>query len=197
MSAHGPRAPRAGLGVVLNGPSSHDWLVTYETVVLLTLTALPLALLATHLLIGWRCRRGLPGTEARLRSVAEIGLIYGTVPWLWLTMLPASTTAGPRAVSVVPLRDLATMPTYQVLGNLLVLAALGLFGPIRFSWLRSVPRATLAAAGTSVLIESTQYALALGRVASIDDVLLNTVGAAAAALLSWPVWRQRGALRVA
>jgi len=82
-------------------------------------------------------------------------------------------------------------------GNLLVLAAVGLFGPVRFRALASLPRVVAVSALASTLIEVTQYALALGRVASIDDVLLNTAGATFAALLSWPAWRGRARLRAA
>ncbi len=186
-----------GRGVIINGPSPQDWLTTYAVVVLVTLAAFPVALLAASGLTRWRRHRGHSCAAARRRSVAEVGLVYGTAPWLWLTMLPASSTPGHRAASLVPLRDLATMPTYQVVGNLLVLAAVGLFGPLRFGALASLPRVVALAALASTLIEVTQYALALGRVASIDDVLLNTAGATLAALLSWPAWRGRAALRAA
>ena len=191
MSAHHLPRPRDGRGVVINGLPPDAWFGRYETVIILTAAALPLALLLGGLLIRWRERAGIARREAHRRSWAEVGLVYGTAPWLWLTMLPASSTAGHRALSLVPLRDLATMPRYQVLGNLLVLAALGIFGPIRFHALATVPRVVLAAGAASTLIELAQYALALGRVASIDDVLLNTAGAALAALLTRPLWRRR------
>ena len=186
-----------GRGVIISGPSPHDWLATYVAVALVMLAALPACVLLTRALIRWRRRRGLTTAEARLRSVAEVGLAYGTAPWLWLTMLPASSTPGHRAVSLVPLRDLATMPAYQVVGNLLVLAAVGLLGPLRFRALATLPRVVAVCALASTLIEVTQYALALGRVASVDDVLLNTSGAALAALLSRPLWHRGAALRAA
>ena len=45
-----------------------------------------------------------------------------------------------------------------------------------------------AAAG-SLLVETLQWALGLGRVSSVDDVLLNTLGAVLAALVTRPWWR--------
>jgi glycopeptide antibiotics resistance protein len=45
-----------------------------------------------------------------------------------------------------------------------------------------------AAAG-SLLVETLQWALDLGRVSSVDDVLLNTLGAVLAALVTRPWWR--------
>jgi VanZ family protein len=70
-------------------------------------------------------------------------------------------------------------------------AALGFFAPIRFAALASVPRILALAAGCSVLIETAQYVLQLDRVSSVDDVLLNTAGAVAAALASRRWWRAR------
>jgi len=44
------------------------------------------------------------------------------------------------------------------------------------------------AAACSTLIETGQYVLQLGRVSSVDDVLLNTAGAGLAALASRRWW---------
>jgi glycopeptide antibiotics resistance protein len=120
------------------------------------------------------------------RSLADVGIVYGTVPWVWLIMLPGDRAgAVPGRVSLVPLRDLLTIfadgpltATGQVVGNLLVFAALA-----------SVPRILTFAAGCSILVEAAQYVLRLDRVSSVDDVLLNTVGAGLAALASRRWWR--------
>ncbi|WP_243845113.1 hypothetical protein [Mumia sp. ZJ1417] len=61
-------------------------------------------------------------------TLAEIGIVCGTLPWVWLTLRPAGGAAH-GTVSLVPLRDLSSMPPYQVVGNLLVFAALGFFAP--------------------------------------------------------------------
>jgi glycopeptide antibiotics resistance protein len=89
-------------------------------------------------------------------------------------------------VSLVPLLDLATMSTVQVVGNLLVFAAVGLLAPLRFAAMRSLPRVLAVAALGSLVIETAQYVLRLDRVSSVDDILLNTTGAGLAALLSLP-----------
>jgi glycopeptide antibiotics resistance protein len=123
-------------------------------------------------------------------------MVYGTLPWVWITMLPGSgagVVEGP--VSLVPLRDLATMDAGQVIGNLLVLAALGFFAPVRFRALASLPRVLALGAACSILIEVAQYVLMLDRVSSIDDVLLNTAGAGIAALTSRTWWRVRRPVR--
>lgn len=122
-------------------------------------------------------------------------MIYGTVPWVWMTLLPGSRPGvAPARVSLVPLRDLLTMPTGQIVGNLLVFAALGFLAPLRFAVLASVPRVLALAAGCSILIETAQYVFRLDRVSSVDDVLLNTAGAGLAALASRRWWLIRGLL---
>ncbi|MFC5925572.1 VanZ family protein [Micromonospora vulcania] len=45
----------------------------------------------------------------------------------------------------------------------------------------------------SLLVETLQYALDLGRISSVDDVLLNATGAALAGLLSRRWWARRSA----
>jgi glycopeptide antibiotics resistance protein len=77
----------------------------------------------------------------------------------------------------------------QVVGNLLVFAALGFFAPLRFPVLASVPRVLALAAGCSILVEVAQLVLRLDRVSSVDDVLLNAAGAGLAALASRRWWR--------
>ncbi|MFJ1538996.1 VanZ family protein [Micromonospora chalcea] len=170
----------------------HGWFGTINGVVLLTVAASPAAALTVWVLAR---RRG--GGPAWRRSLAEVGIVYGTVPWVWMIMLPGEGAGVvPGRVSLVPLRDLLTVLSsgpltvaVQIVGNLLVFAALGFFGPLRFAALASVPRILALAAGCSVLVEVAQYALRLDRVSSVDDVLLNTAGAGLAALASrrwWP-----------
>jgi glycopeptide antibiotics resistance protein len=114
-----------------------------------------------------------------------------------MTMLP-DRHAGtvPVRVSLVPLRDLVAIAAAgpatlvsQVVGNLLVFAALGFFAPLRFVALASVRRILVVAAGCSVLVETAQYVLRLDRVSSVDDVLVNAAGAGLAALASRRWWR--------
>ena len=161
---------------------------TFNGVGLVTLACLPIAVLTAWALTHHRRKAGI--ASAWRLSVAEVGMVYGTLPWVWITMLPGSGAGVVEGrVSLVPLRDLATMDTGQVVGNLLVLAALGFFAPLRFRALASVPRMLAVGAACSILIEVAQYVLMLDRVSSIDDVLLNTAGAGLAALASRTWWR--------
>ncbi|WP_405528439.1 VanZ family protein [Streptomyces avidinii] len=166
----------------------HGCLDTFNGVVLMTLVTLPLAVLVAWALA--RRRRAAAGTSAWRMSLAEVGMVHGTVPFVWMTMMPGGG-AGivPARVSLVPLRDLVTMGPLGIGGNLLVLAALGFFAPMRFAALASVPRLLLLGAGCSVLVETAQYVLQLDRVSSVDDVLVNAAGAALAGLASRRWWR--------
>ncbi|MEU5908543.1 VanZ family protein [Micromonospora sp. NPDC047527] len=157
-----------------------------------------LALLALVIVRLVRVRREVPAGAARRRGVAEVGAVAGTLPWVWMTLAPRP---APRDVHLVPLRDLADLLTappatavVQVVGNLLVFAALGFFAPVRFAALAGIGRLFLLGAAGSLLIESLQYVLHLGRVSSVDDVLLNATGAALAGLLSRRWWARPSAL---
>ncbi|WP_457029034.1 VanZ family protein [Kitasatospora sp. P5_F3] len=166
----------------------HGCLDTFNGVVLVTLVALPVAGLVVWALARRRQAAGV--SSAWRMSLAEVGMVHGTVPWIWMTMMPGPG-AGivPGRLSLIPLRDLVTMGPIGIGGNLLVLAALGFFAPVRFAALASVPRILALGAGCSVLIETAQYVLQLDRVSSVDDVLVNATGAVLAALASRRWWR--------
>lgn len=163
----------------------HGLFSTYSGVVVVTVAMLPVVVQVVWSLVQRRVARGSTPRSAWRRSIAEVGIVYGTLPGVWLTMLPgmrAGEVTG--AVSLVPLRDLPTMSTFQVVGNLLIFAALGLLAPLRFPALASVPRVTALAAALSALIETAQYVLRLDRVSSVDDILLNAAGAGLASVVS-------------
>jgi hypothetical protein len=168
----------------------HGCFDTENGVVLMTLVGVPLAGLVVWALA--RLQRAAGVTSAWRMSLAEVGMVYGTVPWVWLTLMPGPG-AGivPGRLSLIPLRDLVTMGPIGIGGNLLVFAALGFFAPMRFAALASLPRILALGAGCSVLIETSQYIFQLDRVSSVDDVLINATGAALAALASRRWWRTR------
>jgi len=168
----------------------HGCFDTFNGVVLMTLVTLPLAALVVWALARRRLAAGV--TSAWQMSLAEVGMVHGTVPFVWMVLMPGSG-AGivPARLSLVPLRDLFEMGPLGIVGNLLVFAALGFFAPMRFAALAAVPRILALAAGCSVLIETAQYVLQLDRVSSVDDVLLNAAGAVSAALASRPWWRTK------
>ncbi|MFD5142744.1 VanZ family protein [Streptomyces sp. NPDC058401] len=170
----------------------HGCLDTFNGVVLVTLVAIPLALLLVWALARRRRGAGVDARSAWRISLAEVGMVHGTLPFVWMTMMPGSG-AGivPGRFSLVPLRDLVTMGPLGIAGNLLVFASLGFFAPMRWTALASVPRILALGAGCSVLVETAQYVFQLDRVSSVDDVLVNATGAALAALASRRWWRTK------
>ncbi|WP_344653528.1 VanZ family protein [Cryptosporangium japonicum] len=172
---------------------SGHWHGCYDTengVLLMTLLGVPLAALVAWALARYR-------RAPTITSVAEVGMLYGTVPFLWLALMPGPGAGTvPGRVSLIPLQDLVAMGPLGIAGNLLIFAALGFFAPVRFAALASVPRVLALGAACSALVETAQYVLRLDRVSSVDDVLVNAVGAALAALLSRPWWRDRRAVTV-
>ncbi|MEV6932357.1 VanZ family protein [Dactylosporangium sp. NPDC051485] len=166
----------------------HGCFDTENGVLLMMLVTVPLAALAVWALA--RSRRATGGASAWRTSLAEVGMVHGTLPFVWITMMPGpGAGVVPGRVSLVPLRDLLTMGPLGIIGNLLIFAALGFFAPMRFAALASVPRILALGAGCSVLVETAQYVLRLDRVSSVDDVLVNATGAVLAALASRRWWR--------
>jgi glycopeptide antibiotics resistance protein len=164
----------------------------YDGVARVMMALAPVALLAVWSMARRRRLAGSSAAWAWRLSLAEVGIVYLTLPAVWITLLPGARAGEvPGRVSLIPLRDLATMDTFQIVGNLLLLAALGFLAPVRFVALASVPRLLAVAATCSASIETAQYVLRLDRVSSVDDVLLNTAGAGLAALASRRWWRVR------
>ncbi|MEV1289738.1 VanZ family protein [Micromonospora sp. NPDC049679] len=159
--------------------------------------ALPLMALVVLALTLWRRRRGMPASLAWVRSLTEVGMVAGTVPWIWMILSPGS---APAEVHLVPLRDLTgqlsvgpVFATVQIGGNLLVFAALGFCAPIRLAALAGPVRLFVLGAAGSAFVELLQYQLDLHRVSSVDDVLVNATGAMLAGLASRHWWATRSA----
>ncbi|GLW57276.1 VanZ family protein [Kitasatospora phosalacinea] len=177
----------------------NGWVGTANGIVFLAAAALPVAVLAVWALARRRRAAGAEPGWARRSALAEVGAVYGTVPWVWMILLPGVDPGGPRRrVNLVPLHDVAEIvaagppatAVAQIVGNMLVFAALGFLLPLRFAALASAWRVLALGAACSVLVEAAQYALRLDRVSSVDDVLLNAGGAALAALASRRWWRR-------
>ena len=150
---------------------------------------LALLVLPLGAVIAYRWRRR---TRSRRDTIAEIGLVGWTLPFLAMLFTPQS---APRSVDPVPLHDLPSWlsgdpgtAAAQLLGNLAVLAGAGLLLPVRYGWAASLPRILVIAAGSAGTIEALQWVLAIGRVSSVDDVLVNTAGAVLAAACSHRWW---------
>jgi VanZ like family len=166
-------------------------------VVALSILAAPFVIwFARHL--GYRRRRrGIDASWARRSAYAEVLMIAGTAPWLFLVLMPNHGNA--RGYNLTPFRDLANQvhtgllfAVSQITGNLLVFAALGFGLMVRFR-LRPLQVLLIGALGSTV-IETLQWFLPLGRYSSVDDVLVNAVGAYLAAWLAYPWWRRHASV---
>ena len=76
-----------------------------------------------------------------------------------------------------------TTTTVQIGGNLALLAPLGVLLPLMSIRLRGLVRLTVITALVSLVIETTQGTLIAGRAFDVDDIILNTAGAALAYLV--------------
>jgi glycopeptide antibiotics resistance protein len=145
--------------------------------------------------LAWAGLRWWRGASRR-DAIAEALMIIGTLPWVGPLLAPNADPYAPPIVHLIPFVDLAQQlhqgprfATFEIGGNLLVLAALGFFLPIR--WRFGLLGVTAIAAAISTGVEVSQYLLVLHRTSSIDDVIVNTAGAVLAALASYHWWRRR------
>lgn len=165
----------------------------WGNVIIAAVFAALVGILAILLLARHRTRRGHP---APMRTaLADVGIVVGTAPWIWMILTPGS---GQEGVSWWPAQDLGWIATessqtvlVQVGGNLLVFAALGALLPVRSPRWASAARVAAVAATASIVLETLQYVLRLGRYSSVDDVLINTMGAVLAALVTRRWWARR------
>jgi VanZ like family len=153
----------------------------WGAVIVASVFGLPVAAAVVVVVATLRRRRGSfrPWSD----SIAEVGMVAGTVPWLWMILTPEPAR---RSVDLVPgpalVQQLTGDPAtavVQIGGNLLVFAAFGAFAAVRFSRAK-VWQLVLLAAAMSAVVEVAQYALDLGRVSSVNDTLLNALGAGVA-----------------
>ncbi|GIH75597.1 VanZ family protein [Planobispora longispora] len=162
-------------------------------VVVAAVLAVPLATLAAFLLARSRTRSG--HSSPRRTALADVVIVAGTAPWIWMILTPG-TEPGVHLVPLVDLLDQLVLLSpgavfVQVGGNLLVFAALGAMLPVRSPRFASIGAVAGVAAGASLLVELLQYGLRLDRVSSVDDVLLNTAGAVLAAVVTRRWWARR------
>lgn len=158
------------------------------------IASIPFALVLVAVLASRRRRGGADPGWATRSAFAEVFMVVGTAPWIWLILIP--NRGHPRGLNLIPFADLINQvhvghayAAVQITGNLLVFASLGFCLPIRF---RVGPMTSLAVGVVlSATVEAMQWYLRLGRFTSVDDVIVNASGAFLAAWLSRPWWRLR------
>jgi glycopeptide antibiotics resistance protein len=152
----------------------------------------------------WLRRRR--GTDASRRAAARTLLDLGIGLWLALTLVvtltPDPVSYARRIVILTPtgFGKVLTDPhghrriLAELALNCLLFVPFGILGRARWRALRRPIPLILVAAAISVGIEGMQFALAVGRTTSTDDVLANTFGALlgwAAAGIVGAAWRRR------
>lgn len=86
-------------------------------------------------------------------------------------------------------------PWVQLAGNLVLLLPMATLVPLRVRWFDSLGKIVIGGLTTALTIETVQFFCIPGRVASTDDVVLNTLGASVGGLVvcaRW--WRAQGQL---
>lgn len=127
-------------------------------------------------------------SPARRRRGAQLLVPLLVLAVAAVTLAPQDPESG-RYTNVVPfvnLLDQAPPATaaWNAVGNVLLFVPLGFCFPIALGRSRSALRwGTAAGLGLSSIIELYQWLVPTGRVADIDDVILNTLGALLGAML--------------
>ncbi|MFJ2828754.1 VanZ family protein [Streptomyces sp. NPDC087263] len=139
--------------------------------------------------------------RASWRLAVLDGLLAASVlPFLYATLSQGYGTG--RTLSLIPFDELSSsLGTTQMAlsgvtllnigGNVALLFAFGLLLPLRSRWCSGFGRVAMVTALLSTGVEAAQYVLDVGRVSSVDDVLINVVGAMAGAQVSRRWWLSR------
>ena len=159
----------------------------------LILTAVVLA--AAWWFVLWRHRRrqGLSSRAAAAQSARDVGLGLWIVLVPIVTLTPTPHAYAARIVRLVPsdleqlilLRRLSWDLIGQTAANCMLFLPFGFLAPARWTRLRNPLVLVAVAAMLSSAVELLQYAFAIGRTTSTDDVWANSLGA----LTGWVIYR--------
>ena len=146
-----------------------------------------LGLLATVSLLVLAVGMTRSGRPVGGRAVCRVGLMFSVALLLGLTLMPTAVAGNGYSMSIVNLMpgrgiylQLTNVSTivgaYNIIGNIGLFVLPGLLAPVALGW--SGRRTVLTGFMLSLAIELAQFAFQLGRSSDVDDVLLNTAGAA-------------------
>lgn len=153
------------------------------------------ALLLAHLWHRFLRTAQQPGVRPRRIFAALAVLSLG--PFLYVTLSQGYGTG--RHLSLVPLHEItvvrhpamgmSSVTLVNMGGNIALLLAFGALFPFALHGQNWIPlKVTATAMALSTAVEAAQFGLALGRVSSVDDVLLNMLGAALGAWATRRWW---------
>lgn len=132
------------------------------------------------LALAWfRWREGTPFRRGFARAALDVSLATFFLGTIFLTLRPDSTPAPPgfHLFSFTGVQRRGSV--VDVVGNVVLFIPFGLLVPLRWPSMRSLLKVGGAACAFSSAIETLQLLLGNGRSATVQDVILNTVGSAA------------------
>jgi glycopeptide antibiotics resistance protein len=154
--------------------------------------------------VGVRVRtaRGEPTVLAAIDALVLGGLLLAVASTLTFTLVPQPDgPGGAHSWNLVPFASTSRIAASSVdalvavrilLGNVLLFVPVGFFVALYRRSSHPLRSALVASLGLSLVVEVTQAALPLGRVANVDDVILNVAGGLIGAIVALAVW---GAVR--
>ncbi|MCK1976257.1 VanZ family protein [Jeotgalicoccus huakuii] len=138
------------------------------------------------LLINIRSGYQLDTIAKKIRYFSIIGLTMSVVGIFLVTLMPTSN--GSDIVQLTPFESIEDLWYYATTEALInsVLMNIVLFIPTSFFLYFIIRRellTTILCLCLSIFIETTQYLLPIGRITSIDDIILNSIGGIIGVLL--------------
>ena len=112
--------------------------------------------------------------------------IYGIAPLVF-----AKNVVFPLRINLIPFNFLTDVyPGWQIniIGNILMFVPVGIVWPICFKELDNIKKTVLAGFGFTLLIELSQLPF-FDRCSDVDDLILNTTGAAIGAVIYFGIRR--------
>lgn len=112
--------------------------------------------------------------------------IYGIAPLVF-----AKNVVFPLRINLIPFNFLTDVyPGWQIniIGNILMFVPVGIVWPICFKELDNIKKTVLAGFGFTLLIELSQLPF-FDRCSDVDDLILNTTGAAIGAVIYFGIQR--------
>jgi|GEM_PF-3546848 len=160
----------------------------FDYVLPLMLLLLPIVILA-GLFIYRKRRNRLAVKEAVTTVIIDMFLLLSVVGILVVTLFPQRIVYTPIAsrVQLIPFADVTNISPYvlieNIVFNIFLFLPFGFFTSWRLSSTKVLRRILLMGMCFSLCIELLQLLLPIGRSTTVDDIILNTVGAVIGSLL--------------
>ncbi|GAB3059417.1 VanZ family protein [Salinicoccus sesuvii] len=132
------------------------------------------------LFINSRAGYRMDSIKKRVDFVVHIGLMMTIIGILLVTLLPSSNPE--KVTQFIPFYSI--LDTFEYATDYAIINSIGMnillfvpFGLFMYLFTKNEFLTTIIACLFSIIIETLQYILPIGRITNIDDVILNTSGA--------------------